>query len=279
MSDFLTSLIQRQERPSGLVQPRIPSLFESNGPRLAPETGVREESREVEATAPRETESAPVVRAMQSEVAPRETIYRDTPPKFDAHADVVQPQPVAAIRTRPVVEVAEETVQAPFALPSRRDPAPRETNIEAPAPFAPPANATVMSTVAPSTQRESAITAAVEKTVRVESTVEIRPQVAAPSPAPFASNTPRAQAPLATADAPRVVTQQQPFVSPPQPPRAPAPRQMVTSPQLQAEPVIHVTIGRIEVRAVEEREARPRKREAASPVMTLDDYLKSRAKR
>jgi hypothetical protein len=280
MSDFLTSLIQRQERPTGLVQPRIPSLFETSGPRLAPEMGLREESREIEATAPRDAESGPVVRAAQSEATTREPIYRDTPPRPHAYADTAQPQSaIAAIRTRPVIEIAEETTQAPFAMPQRRDPAPREANAEAPAPFAPPANAVATNTVVTSTQRESAITPAAEKTVRVESTVEIRPQTTAPQPAPFAPETPRAQAPFETPDAPRTVTQQQPFMSPPQPPRAPAPRQTSIPAQLQAEPIIHVTIGRIEVRAVEEREARPRKREAASPVMTLDDYLKSRAKR
>jgi hypothetical protein len=47
----------------------------------------------------------------------------------------------------------------------------------------------------------------------------------------------------------------------------------------QAEPVIHVSIGRIEIRASEERETRARKSDATSPVMTLDAYLKSRAKR
>ena len=56
-------------------------------------------------------------------------------------------------------------------------------------------------------------------------------------------------------------------------------RRQNEQPRAPAEPSIHVTIGRIEIRASEEREPRARKRDAPSPVMTLDDYLKSRAKR
>jgi hypothetical protein len=42
------------------------------------------------------------------------------------------------------------------------------------------------------------------------------------------------------------------------------------------EPVVQVTIGRIEIRATSDQEPR-RKERAASPVMSLDEYLKTRA--
>jgi hypothetical protein len=42
-----------------------------------------------------------------------------------------------------------------------------------------------------------------------------------------------------------------------------------------SEPVIHVSIGRIEVRALAQE--RPAKPERKSPVMGLDEYLRSRA--
>ncbi len=45
-----------------------------------------------------------------------------------------------------------------------------------------------------------------------------------------------------------------------------------------AEPDIHVTIGRIDVRAVPEGKAAARPR-AASPVMGLDEYLRQQARR
>jgi hypothetical protein len=46
-----------------------------------------------------------------------------------------------------------------------------------------------------------------------------------------------------------------------------------------AEPVIHVTIGRIEVRATPQPTDARKERAAAPPVMSLDQYLRSRAKR
>lgn len=45
------------------------------------------------------------------------------------------------------------------------------------------------------------------------------------------------------------------------------------------EPTIHVTIGRVEVRATSEAEPRARRKEEASPVMTLDEYLRKRGSR
>jgi hypothetical protein len=43
------------------------------------------------------------------------------------------------------------------------------------------------------------------------------------------------------------------------------------------EPTIHVSIGRVEVRAVQESSAAARRSREASPVMSLDDYLQQRA--
>jgi hypothetical protein len=45
-----------------------------------------------------------------------------------------------------------------------------------------------------------------------------------------------------------------------------------------AEPTIHITIGRVEVRATQEAEPRGRKKEEPSRVMTLDEYLQKRAR-
>jgi hypothetical protein len=47
---------------------------------------------------------------------------------------------------------------------------------------------------------------------------------------------------------------------------------------IQAEPTIHVTIGRIEVRAMPPQQSPSRER-AVSPVMSLEEYLLSRQKR
>lgn len=45
-----------------------------------------------------------------------------------------------------------------------------------------------------------------------------------------------------------------------------------------AEPTIHITIGRVEVRATQEAEPRGRKKEEPSRVMTLEEYLQKRAR-
>ena len=45
-----------------------------------------------------------------------------------------------------------------------------------------------------------------------------------------------------------------------------------------AEPTIHVTIGRVEVRAVTPPAPSSRKGRDASPVMSLDEYLRTRAR-
>jgi hypothetical protein len=49
--------------------------------------------------------------------------------------------------------------------------------------------------------------------------------------------------------------------------------------RLDAEPVIHVTIGRIEVRANAVQSPPPSKERAALPVMSLEEYLRAREKR
>jgi hypothetical protein len=50
--------------------------------------------------------------------------------------------------------------------------------------------------------------------------------------------------------------------------------------QTKSEPVINVTIGRIEVRAVQaETTKKPKAHHKPSGVMSLDDYLKQREKR
>jgi hypothetical protein len=52
-----------------------------------------------------------------------------------------------------------------------------------------------------------------------------------------------------------------------------------TSPQGQPAPVINVTIGRVEVRAVQGSPARPRGEPAKPKALSLDDYLKQRGSR
>ena len=62
----------------------------------------------------------------------------------------------------------------------------------------------------------------------------------------------------------------------PQAGRAPAPAPAAPT-AASAEPVIHVTIGRIEVRAAPAPKGASRERQAAPPV-ALDEYLRQRAR-
>jgi hypothetical protein len=66
---------------------------------------------------------------------------------------------------------------------------------------------------------------------------------------------------------------------PAQPPSAPRGERQTQAPAQQQEPVINVTIGRVEVRAVQGAPSRPRAEAAKSRPLSLDDYLKRNAVR
>lgn len=133
----------------------------------------------------------------------------------------------------------------------------------------------------------------------VEPRAEIEPEgVPTPTPPPFAIETaqpvePRPSGPI---DLPvdAAITREPATDSPAEransifrpPPLSPPsirareqPSQSERRPEKPAEPTIHVTIGRVEVRATTEPEARARKKEEASRVMTLDEYLRKRGSR
>jgi hypothetical protein len=71
------------------------------------------------------------------------------------------------------------------------------------------------------------------------------------------------------------------FRPPPLSPRSPRERSSQSERRVDkpTEPTIHVTIGRVEVRATSEAEPRARRKEEAPPVMTLDEYLRKRGSR
>jgi hypothetical protein len=104
-----------------------------------------------------------------------------------------------------------------------------------------------------------------------------RKTTASPKP----DQTARSEPKLATVEPRTLPTRREPVrpISAPEP--RPAPRfefaRHVPAPPSAAmpEPIIQVTIGRIEVRAVSEKTIAPKERNA-SPVMSLNDYLRSR---
>jgi hypothetical protein len=66
--------------------------------------------------------------------------------------------------------------------------------------------------------------------------------------------------------------------------RAPAIAHIASAPPFRTtqaqerEPTVHVTIGRVEVRAIAAQSSQPTRTERPSPVMSLDEYLRTRAR-
>jgi hypothetical protein len=275
MSDFLTDLIARQDKPAGAVRPRLPSMFENGAaaePAAKPAALLAELTVEQEAPPPAAaTPPAPLSQAPRRE--PQAPQIAETAPAFaPAHAAQERPQPL------PPLERSVER-EAPAVAPRRG------AKTEAPA------------AEAPERFEETAIQPVVERRVtRLSPIVEESEIVEAPRAAParrametFAPqpSTPPAASvrPLPQPPGPDPIAPvASPFVMPPPQTRQQtreARREPREQPhQARAEPSIQITIGRLEIRASEEREApRARNKDAPSPVMTLDAYLKSRTKR
>jgi hypothetical protein len=278
MSDFLTSLVQRNATQTSLVRPRLPSLFENTGraahPALAaPDdgaAGIREEQSFSQVPHPAPNPAAPV------------TTPAPAQQNIPARPAAVAAQSYATMAPAPHPPAHErEEFAAPDAAASAKAFVQPVSQHEAP-----PAR-----TVAAAEERQSVRPQIVERPV--EHKTEIRAQTfPAEAPRPVApretvaAKDPQPQpaapfAPQPTPEQPRPVAS--PFeaapVTPRQPSRAESRRETREAQRAEADPVIHVSIGRIEVRAVEERETRARKSDAPSPVMPLDEYLRSRAKR
>ncbi|HEY2069706.1 MAG TPA: hypothetical protein VGG48_09155 [Rhizomicrobium sp.] len=270
MSDFLTNILGRAE--SKPIRPRLPSMFENTA---APITSterapVVEMNVEHEAPAPAAATRAPTPQQPARSVRATPPPHEDAPP-FETNVTTrrsVQP------RDDPPPPAPPAPQQ--FASPIGPTPRPRveETDAEVPAtpitprPAAtqplkpettPPAFEAPRQTVKETHERETVrVFENTETTTTriVESKADPIAPALPPQPAPFAPPPPMAQ------------------------PRQEARREEPThQTAVAAEPTIHVTIGRIEIRATEERETRPRRDVAPSPVMTLDEYLKSRGSR
>jgi hypothetical protein len=171
----------------------------------------------------------------------------------DAEEPMASPPraPFAASRATDVAAEIADTAPPP-AKPQRRNtqqPPPRDAE----APIAPPARAPFAAIPAApvAAKREASLTPASAVLSSPRETPAL-PRLS-PAPPPFA--------PL-------------PVMTPTQPLRRADPQ---VRPREAAEPTIHVTIGRIDIQASGDTSA-PRKSRETSPVMSLDDYLRSRAR-
>jgi hypothetical protein len=278
MSGFLSDLVRRQEKPADAVRPRMPSLFETDaGPALpqsksdAPISELTVEEVAPAAEEPARASRPPAQRARQMPAAP--TAESDAPePAFAPSRQRAAPlQPL-----QPLEQNVEREAQ-PVAVQPRRAPRIEDEPAEAPMAAEAPSFA-----IQPVTERRlTRLSPVIEETEIVEAprlatTRHVTESTSTQEPAPAIRPVPQ----------PPVFEQPQeaasPFAMPPPQTRQQAreaQRRQIEQPQVPAEPSIHVTIGRIEIRASEEREPRARAKDAPSSVMTLDEYLKSRAKR
>ncbi len=250
MKGFLHNLVARARAESHPVRPRVPSMFEA--PTLATSTP---DERSVEVPA----------EPSRFEPAPREPQERQV-------RTIDTPWPAGSAIASPTSELMsarlEEPPSAPLApLSGVRDAPGVESNIEKQTRI----ERTVVSTrVHPAEVRVLAASrdhADTSPAVQSPHASTVEPGVTGSPfvPKPLAGGVPTQSGVLATIH--------------PAPGRGPPARQSVREPpRLAPEPeptTVHINIGRIEVRAAHESSERPRA-ERPAPVMTLDDYLKSR---
>ncbi len=251
---------------------------------------------------PPRAQAAPVERAadpFEPAASPKPASIANPPPL------VPQPPPPRAPFDTSAAPPADDPVDLPDTAPSprklqrRRTPQIASGDVEEPvtassrAPFAAeraPDVAADLPDIAPPPARPQ------RRTTRQRAPQIADESAPPPSRAPFAATPPVKTAPLAAREtsatlasaAPQAVpdTPALPRLAPAPPPFAPLPApvqpsprrpQMQAPPREAAEPTIHVTIGRIDIQASSAAPA-PRKARETSPVMSLDDYLRSRAK-
>ena len=277
MSDFLNNLIRRHEQPKAALRPRLPSLFETADTAgvssRVPENAIVE--RDIETDAP-VTPPEPRRRNTASPASkPVSAIVEDRPDPQPAFTSAREPSPVLPNTPSRARDESVDEEPSHFAAPPRETPraAPAKPAVVAetpdtPSPIPPPVATRAVQSV--EAIKEPAIAEIVTVTPR-------RPDENATPRAPESAIRAMPQPPLP--EPPRSSPFEMPRVPPPQPTYGETRRAAHEVPREEAEPVIHVSIGRIEIRASEERETRARKSEAPSAVMTLDAYLKSRAKR
>jgi hypothetical protein len=255
MIDFLTSLLERNVAAAAAIRPRITSVFEPvHAPGLpAVDVAGRGEQEVFIEESPARTDRAFAVRPV-SDTPARETRPLPRPRDQATHPPVstspsIVPPPEVVPRARrldedgsvkpPTVERQQDFLQA--VMPRVRPPAVGRA-VEDPAPV------------------QRAISIAAPRTF--ETVAEHSLVVPTPIAARIAANL-RGVAPNSDSGTRRRDTRIERGVS------------NNASP---TEPTVHVTIGRIDVRAVTEAKA-PARQQAASPVMGLDEYLRAHAKR
>lgn len=303
MNDFLSHLVAKSVGATDVILPRPASLFETAVPGTAV-SGTAVTTADA-ATLEEETilEPSPAKPRRRASARPSSTITPSLSPAEDtAHSMAMPPagQEAASFTSPPLpdwvnqlrqkVAALSETAVHPMTTPSAvfASPAPerpplqpgtarpphRPASPETEATPPPPAPATAPFIM----ERVITETRLVE---RAEPSQTRPPQAEQPAIVPAVTTVPTPSSePLPDREQPAavqkiIVTQTRPF-TPPQTP-APLPPPTPAAAAASPAPAIHVTIGRVEVRATPPA-AKERPHRSQSPVMSLDDYLRQRAK-
>jgi hypothetical protein len=250
---YLSQLAARTLNQLPSLQPRLPTRFESVRHAVQPE-----------ATAPLEyatfTSSAPSIPAMVA-ASPPEPIARELPPSAAADA----PPPAAAPTPYPSLDVAPVNTTLVYQAAPRVD-AQNQQPIP-PAPASVIEHTSVIQLLEQHSTTTSLILPAAEQHALPEQRTPIEHDHTL-APVPIAPPQARAAVPSVPpqerAAVPRVAPQITPYI-PPAPEYAPRP---------ETAPVIQVSIGRIEVRAIHTPVPNAQPQPLAKPSLSLDDYLR-----
>lgn len=277
MSDYLERLVARSFDPSDAIRPRALGLFEAASPGSAPTEPVPGEEESVGAARP-----PAAVRPPRTEASPRDVAVTRVPVPAMPVSPPVTPSRAAAVNENAAVPPVPATVVSPeprqdrphdtaSAQPSMTPPPKRERS----QPTAPPLPLPLQRTIVQPVQRDVIIerlAAAERGTEQPRRERQPAPVAAAEPSAPGSrvSHVPPPQpAPRSRPIRPQVTARQAPDIRSRRDSHSPA--------EPAAAPSIHVTIGRVEVRAVQPAAARRRPAAAGPAVMSLDEYLKQRA--
>jgi hypothetical protein len=289
MAGFLAHLASRLDGPEGLLRPRVPSLFEPVPTVASVAGGFQAEADEHPLARPFERVDeidSPVVAEPSSAHVPHAQAHVPHAYGPGTSALVVAPKPADTDRRPdPKPQAARDDPASVNRDPRRQTVAhpqsrtfsdlPTEAAPEAPAPKG------ARTTIRPATVVSKGPTAARRRVQQIDAVEQTNP--------PRLDARHRlAQIPSALPDAGREIAPERirgPAAEAGGILQAPVVARIVSEPRLPAsralksEPAIHVTIGRVEVRAVSSPASDSRRGERApSPVMSLDEYLRMRAR-
>ena len=310
MSDYLTLLTARILPQADVIQPRLASLFEPPGaagsaqqltaeePSAGPPAsgpGLREESPAPSRAVFAGPQPAPAQREMPADApagSPREITTRPGRRSGQSPIQPATPGTVAPVPIGP--ETPDNLAARGSGKPAGVDP------VAWTAPAA-AAHRTTLQMPQPAPPNTSALTRAGPHTGTGDPTAPEAAQPAARWPTGSAPSTlltphlvkPAVRIPDAVAERPRKIVASQPAAAPAL--RSVPPALTVVRPQVTAhdarsgmpvsskvrratpDTTIHVTIGRIEVRATSSTGSPPQRQRSSPPVMSLEEYLRRRA--